>query len=296
MAANPVLAPAIFPMFQRKYAGFEAIQSNGVATCRVPTTGRHYAHRLHFKTSAGANLTQAEIESQVTLIKVKINGVTTHEAPPAVFHMLQKYYGDAKGATIVPGVLLIDYCRRHLTLPAERKQMALGMQGVDTFTIECYTGTLSNLAVIDFNASIENVESPLGPHYRLLSNPQYKNTTGEHQISDLPKAPNAALLAYHISLGSVPGVLSEVSLIADNVNLFERQAPTVTQQVLEDAGRNPQSGYYHIDFNLNNEVLGLFPWTQNKRTVQDWRLTPNWSTAPNDFKVYTEQVFNMPQL
>lgn len=297
MAANAALSPkpAIPFQFYRKQAGAKGVQSNGIATADIPAVGRHYAYVFEFKTAAGAALTQAQIKSEVSEIRVKINGEVIVEASPAFLFARHNYYYTNLGAPVNDGVLILPWHAPQLDTAAQRAFYPLGTEDVRDITVEFVTGTLTNLAVIDVYVSSTNERTILGPHLRIKKHPQTFNTTGEQVISDLPFGPDQALLAYHIGLGTTPGVLKEVSLIGDNVQLLDRVTLPVQTAMLELGGRTLQADYFPIDYGVNNEFMGYFRFVRNGRLIQDWRQILNWSTSPGGlYNIYSEHIHNLP--
>ncbi len=283
--------PAIPPFFHRTYAGAQGVASNQTAIVSVPASGRHYESRLEFKTSAGAYLTKAQIISEVTEIRVKLNGQDIIQATPTFLFDLQEYYGSHKGSTVVDGVLLIDWARRHLNLPLESKQYALGMENVQTFTIEIQCGTLANLDKIDFVGTVTNERSPLGPHVRILKLSREFSGTGEVVDSNLPVVADQGLIAAHISDGV--GTISYATLNVGDVMVLDRLSTKSMESILKHNERTPQTGYYHIDFGVRNEALGFLPMAPNDVLIKDFRLTTNWTVAPTNYDIYLERVYGL---
>jgi hypothetical protein len=59
---------------------------------------------------------------------------------------------------------------------------------------------------------------------------------------------------------------------------------------LERSGRNPQTGYYHVAFDKNNDLTSFLPM----KGVQDFRQVINWtSAAPGNFNIYAEEIFGL---
>lgn len=294
MAANTSkLFASLPPGFIRKIAGAKGVQSDGIATADIPSVGRHYQYLFEFKKASGTLLTQAQIESEVSEVRVKINGEIIIEASPAFLFDRQDYYLASRGASVNDGILMIDWEQSHLTKPEHRAIFPLGMADVRSVTIEFTLGTLANLSIIDVTVVSTNESAILGTHLRIKKHAQSFNSTGEQVISDLPIGRNYALLAYHIGLGS--GALTDVSLTANNTQLIDRVSTSVETAILEKSARTIQSGYFSIDFGRNNEMLSFLKFLQGNQMVQDWRLGLNWGTNPSGlYNIYGEYYYNLP--
>ncbi len=303
MAANPAQGiyraqgEAAIPLQYESFLGnASGLASNGTGLFAIPTAGTYYGFRFRFLTAGGVEVTQAQAEAEVTDIRIRVNGDLVIDAKTSELNMLQGFYGDSKGAAIVPGITVIDLVRSNaLTLPGEKTQYAWGTKGVDSIQCQFVCGTLTNVASIEIYAVQTDEDRPMGTHLRILPTTANFASTGDYTLSDLPRDPGTAYLAAHIGLGA--GTLKNTTLTIDNVLIYNQIPPKVEQQRLEWHGRNPQTGYFHLDFALQNEILGYLPMVRNNgRKVQDIRLKTNWTVAPGNHRVVTERIFGLPAI
>jgi hypothetical protein len=305
MAANGAVlksenVPDIPLLFHKKFANVQGIGLGQTGTFNFPPAGTFYEWRFLCLQSNGTPATQTMIETDITDIRVRINGDLFIDLKPAELNMIQAFYGDHKGAAVVNGVVLIDWARRNLNLPRERWQYAIGTQGVNSIQVQFLfrTGAPLDVAAIIPYALMTNEERPVGPHFRLLPYPQSKATAGDHQITDLPTTPGIGYLAMHVGLGT--GTLDKTSLLVDTVDIVDEIPAPIQQQLSEHHYRNPQSGYRHVSFDYQNEVLNYLPMERRRgdRVVQvrDFRLELTWSVAPGNFRILTEQVHGLAPL
>jgi hypothetical protein len=60
--------------------------------------------------------------------------------------------------------------------------------------------------------------------------------------------------------------------------------------LLEKSGRTVQSGYYHIAFDLMNDLTSFL----SMAGIQDFRQVITWKTAaPDNFNIYAEEIFGL---
>lgn len=289
-SANEAAVPIQYDSFLGNVTG---LQSNGTGLFSIPTAGTYYSFRFRFLTAAGAEVTQAQAEAEVTDIRIRVNGDLVIDAKTSELNMLQGYYGDAGQAAVIPGITLIDLVRdRSLNLPLERAQYAWGTKGVDSIQAQFICGTLTNVASIEVYAVQTDEDRPMGAHLRILPVTGNFTSTGAFTLSDLPKDPGTAYLAIHIGLGA--GTLTKTTFTIDNVRVTGEIPPKIAQQRLEWHGRNPQTGYFHLDYALQKEILGFLPMVRaNNRRVQDMRLKTEWSVAPGNHRYITERIFDL---
>lgn len=129
----------------------------------------------------------------------------------------------------------------------------------------------------------------LGQHIRISKFPQSFATTGLQEITTLPKEGNdVGYLAMHIEEST--GTISKVTCKLGGLNIFEEVDPNLDEVILKRERRTPQTGYFHVDFSVSNDMSGYIPMAG----VQDWRQQITWTTAaPNNYNIYTERIFSL---
>jgi hypothetical protein len=301
MAALPSVAPDqmfvrnIPQFFQIKGEDAQNVASNKTATLRIPPSGLHYEHYLRFLTAGGVEVTQAQIESEITNIRLKINGDSIIDLKPAEINMLQGYNGDFKGASVIAGIMKINFVPRNLPAAA-RKRYALGMAGITSVVYEITCGTLVNIAKVESYVVLTNETAPLGTHIRLLSQPITFDGTGDNWVTDLPKTPGMAFKAFHIDVTT--GTLDYSTLTVDQQNIIFEVPAKVQQAHLENHYRNPQTNWRHYSFDQNDELMSFLPMTYKEnntvKNVNDLRLKNRWSVTPGgSYRVIMEQIHGL---
>jgi hypothetical protein len=282
------------PLIQtKKMPDATGVSSNGTATMVIPATGCFYESRFNFLQSGGTAVAVANMKSEVSNITLRVDGDLVLDATPTFLLDRQKFYGDAIGEDNVAGVIPIEYAKKNIRLPGERSQLALGTQGVNQIVAEFRLGTLSQLNKIEHYLDQTVEQRPAGPHLRINKFPQNFPTTGTQEIVTLPKEPGTGVYGVHIE--DATGTIDSVTVIVDGNEILDEVPAAVQQSRLERYGRNPQTGYYHIDFCIQDELLGYLPMDRKDgKTIQDFRLKIKWSgAAPDNYNIYLERVFDV---
>lgn len=273
-----------------KKANMNGIAAGAIATGVVPAQGTYYSLFLVAKTALGVALTRAQILADIGNIKCLINGEEIVNCDVQVLLDLQKFYGDQIGAGNVDGIIPIYFQRPHLATDAERSVFALGMLNVNSFTIEAGIDGVLQLSTLEIFAEVTNEARNLGQHIRLLKYPQVFSTTGEQEIATLPfiNAPDKAYVAMHIEAGA--GTFKEVTVRVGGNAIFDRVGVNLDKVLLQKFLRNPQTGYYHVDFARSNDLKGMLPMAG----IKDFRQTINWITAaPGNYNIFTETIHGL---
>lgn len=272
-----------------KKANMQGIAAGAISTGVVPAEGTYYALYLFAKTAAGVALTRAQILADIGNIKALINGEEIVNCDVTVLLDLQKYYGDQIGAGNVDGVIPIYFQRPHLATDAERSLFALGMNNVNSFTIEAQIKGVVALSSLEVFAEVTNEQRNLGQHVRLLKYPQVFSTTGDQEITTLPflNNPTKAYLALHVDDSA--GTIAEVTVRVGGNAIFDRVGNNLNKVLLQKFLRNPQTGYYHVDFARSNDLTGLLPMAG----IKDFRQTINWSVLPGNYNIFTETIHGL---
>lgn len=269
------------------------VASNVTATVRIPTGGTHYAILLNFLGSAGGASSIANIKTSVTNFILRHNGEQVMEGSSTFFLDLQKYYFDAytAGAANVAGVVPIVFAPYHFNNFSERQVFAVGTKDIQTMTLDIVCGTLAagatGVTSIEVFSEVDPTVQNRNQYMKIKKFPQSYATTGEQEISTLPlEGASVAYKAFHIELGTNPGVASYTTLKVGNYAIHDQVKTAVNTVRCNFGRRTPQAAYTHLDLGCNNDILAFLPMAG----VQDLRLLINWTTTPTSFNVFAEQV------
>jgi hypothetical protein len=266
------------------------IAAGSKAAVNVPTTGTHYALFLECLSAAGVGLSRAEILADVGDIVVRIDGTEIVTASAQFLLDLQKYYGDAVGANFVAGYIPIYFAPQWLPSFAERSVYALGTNNIGVISVEVNITAVAVLSAINVYSEVTPELRPLGQHIRIRRFPQVFGSTGEQEITTLPKEGNSvAYKALHIEVPGATTVTSATVKIGGNA-IFDQVKPGLNTAMLAKELRVVQNDYYHIDFAKNRDLTSFLPMAG----VQDFRQSIVWATAaPTNYNIYAEQIWGL---
>ena len=273
----------------KKQPNIRGIAAAAVATGEIPTSGTHYATYLRCLSAAGVPLTRAQMITDIGDIVVRIDGEQVVEASVTFLLDLQKYYGDAFGAGNVDGIIPIFWERPHLVSEQERGIFAIGMQDVDSFTIDVSILGIAVLSSIEVLAEVTPEVRRFGQHVRISRFPQAGlAAAGVQEITNLPKeGDRVAYLAMHIEEGA-----STIDLVTAKIggnDIYDEVDPGLNAVLLARAKRALQAGYFPVDFSLSNDLSGMIPMAK----VQDFRQQITWAGVAGNYSIYTERIFGL---
>lgn len=254
------------------------------------------AKNLHgvylYLTIAGTAATRSEIIAQVGQVRVYSGGVLILDLTATQLLDLYKFYNDKTGAFTVAGVLPLRFTPFMLPLSENTQQYSLGMLSDtdpgkrNTFRVE--VNMIGVVTIDGCEVYIETDDFPsrtIGYHSRWL---QYGNTwaaASKQTLDKMPKESNClAAYAYHIVSAQT---VSRISLKVNDVVRINDQPNALLLHKLNEAGRNPQSGYTHLDFSLANDPRAFLDLT---RLVNQY-LDLTWAGAPNGYQVILQKLF-----
>lgn len=270
------------------------IAASALLTCKIETTRNVHAIILDCD-GGGVPLTEAQMKAELGAIEVRYNGVPIVELTATQLIDLQSYYLDKTAAIALAGQLVIPFTRFNLPVAALNRQYALGMVSADgkaanlTVKVKCGS-TLTNLSGLRVHYEYDLMPTePLGLHVRLLSHTRTFSSTGTLDIVDLPRAGRQGVLAYHLVDGT--GTIQDFQVKHNNFDVLETTPYNVLNWRAHRAGRVPQSGYWHLDFALQNDFANGLPMGDNCHSLL---VKPNWpTTGPGGaFTILEEAVCN----
>lgn len=274
----------------KKQPNMTGISSGSLATGSIPTSGLHRATYLRCLNSSGVALTRTQIEADIGDITVRINGEIILEASVDLLFDLQRYYGDKNGAGNVDGIVPIFWGLPYFKTDLERSVYDLGMANVRSFTVEAKIDGVAALSTIEILSEVENTSRILGAHRRITKFPRNFSSTGVQELSDLPKDDqNTGYIAMHVEESA--GRIDQVTLKRNTTDIINELDAKLNQVLLEDSGRTPQAGYFHIDMARSNDIAGII-----RMGVLDWRQEFTWNAsagAPGNYNLYIERIFGL---
>lgn len=280
-----------------QFANLTPIAGGSLATQDIPRAGTYYGLTPKCL-DGGVPLTAAQIVADVDDVKLTLNGQTICEATPGFLHKLHQYYHASRDAGNVDGIIPIPLARDHMPIFAEAAAYAVGMIGVNSFQLELdLASSLTLLDEVELRVQRSNEAREVKQHLRVHRFPQSFSTTGEQEITNIPREANTGILALHVEFdgsGTSPTTLDQAEIIV-NGSTVAKYEPEELQHVLEKAGRDymvtgSATDVFSIPFDLTNDLTGYLPM----KDVSDLRLKLTWGgAAPSGFTVYRESVFGL---
>jgi len=285
----------------KKLPDFTGVAADALATADVPEQGEYFSNMLRCLDSSGAEVSVANMKADITNLRGLINGETIIDASAEFLLKLQNYYyaaQSASGDVNAVGQLPLNYARNFYKSSIEGDVFGLGMGDIDSFNLEVNCGaaaaTATHISKIENRGERSEMSSGIGQHVRVQKFPQNFGSTGEQEITDLPREPNVGVLAYHISYDDATTDLDEVTLIINSSELIKvTKQDIITLQ--EKSGRTPQfdaggNSIFTLDFALSNDLTGYLDMSG----VADLRIRTKWSNAaPANYTIYREAVFGL---
>lgn len=280
----------------KKLPDATGVASNTVATAQIPSIGTIYALRYRFLTAAGVELTVATIKTECTRIVVRMDSKILIDSTPTFLFDRQLYYGGSTGWTNTNGIVPYDFARSQLLFPAEKMQLALGTNNIGQMTVEFTMGAAITTAKIEVHALMTYESRPAGPHIRLHKFPQNFGTTGDQEVTTLPRDPGTGYYALFIEKST--GTIDKVTVYVDGNEVLDQVPTLVNTNVQAQYYRSAQAAYYVVDFGLNDEALNFLKMDKGTpgapQTVQDFRVKITWSgAAPVNYNIHTERIFDL---
>lgn len=265
---------------------FQSIGAGLRATARVPIGSTLLTTFLHF-TIAGVAATRAQIEAQVSIVRITVDAENKFDLTGVQACALADFY---RTGIIANGILPIFWARPWMREIANVDAPGLGLAEADSASIEI---TLAAGATIDAIRAIhESVAGePLGAHPVYLRQNFLFSSTGQFEITDLPRNPLFSLFALHVQCD--PSTITDVEVVADNVQILkgtvaelnERYLLDTSPRKVQDSHATPANRFFSLDWTYRNR--GSDPLPLN---MQDWRIRLTFNAAPNTLPIVFEQL------
>jgi hypothetical protein len=274
-------------------AGLEIVNFN--------TGGVIHAFGFDFRKAAAAVMTEAEIEADVGNLLIKVDGEPKIEMTAAqAFDILR--YRTSQYNVFTPSSVLMVYVNGlgMFERVIDRSALAWGTKKIGSITCEITVSAVATLSTIDPFMLVEpDPNRTLGRHYCVRKLADYAAAVGVQQVDKkLPFGQNDInLQAVHFHQGAGAGVFTDVTIKASSGRGVDNEiypALKLAQHnlLLQNHKRTPQTGWFHVDFNLINDPLGGIPLGP----LTNLRADITWATnAPLAYSILCEEVRGMTQ-
>lgn len=279
-----------------RFANLASIAASGTGTADLPVAGTYYALYLRCLDETGAPVAIADIITDITNVKLALDGTTMYEASAAAILDLYEQKYAHRGASQVAGMLPIILCPDYFSLTREANFLAWGMQNIRSFQVEVTFGataaTAGNTNSIEVYVERSPVNNPLGEHYRLLKFARNFPSSGVQEVTELPTegGKGVATLAWHWQYAGNSAVISNVEAIINNQVVFNGPELVMRTAMNKAGWKSMVSGaandLFTVPFGLSNDPLGYLPHDG----LNDLRFRLTWSAAPNSHVLYRESM------
>ena len=268
----------------------------GQANAKILTRANVHAVLLRCVTAGGVELTRAQMIADIGDIVVKLDGEAIWNGCDTTFLLdRQKYLGDLAMGGNQAGIIPLNFERQLLATASERKVTSLGLANVGSFTLDIGIVGVAQVSKIEVYSVIDGDPiRNLGQHVRIDRLSRTFAGTGVQELTDLPFQDTRciAYLCEHIKVASgSTAVVSKVRVRRNGVDVYDQLPALVNAVMLNNAQRAPQTLYYHIEYDMEQDLLCALPMP-----AQSLYHELTWATAaPNAYSVYIERLFNDPK-
>lgn len=251
------------------------LTSSATATLQIPQSGKIHSLILRFSTSAGADVTEAAIRSEIGQIRLTLNGKDVVNASAAkildLYEVLGQNVNDAAG---VASVLELNIGRLIYTDPNLREVFGFGTADVQSIQVSVTAGTLSTIANVQAFTSRTPQNEQLGTYCKFINYPVSFNATGDHTVDTLPRDSDATYLMVLSDMGA-SGTITHGELRVNAYTIKERCPIAVNRLLVSNDRLASPTGYFV--YALNDGALDTrLPMVD----VKDLRFIQTFSVAP----------------
>lgn len=116
----------------------EGVTAGGTATIDLPTNVRYHGIALQYDTDTGGGATEANMETEITEVRVNLEQITQRKASAAQIFDINRTKGKTPtvGDGTAPGFIPLFFSEPQRETQLEKEATAWGMQGIQDFQIE----------------------------------------------------------------------------------------------------------------------------------------------------------------
>lgn len=269
------------------------LSTSSQTTFQIPKGGKIVSLPILFTTSAGAAVTEAQIRSEITNIRLAINGKDVVNASPTIILDGYEALGVSRvgNNTAVAGVIELNIGRLLFADPIVRNIFGYGTADVQNIQVTITAGTLSAIANASLVSERIGSNEVLGTYCKLINYPQTYNAAATHTADTLPRDPDTTYLAALIDDGA-SGTITSSELKVNSATVRENLNSTVNALLLSNKGYTQTAGYFiHALCDGSLGMAGI-----NMQNVNDLRFATTFSVAPGagGYSITLLTVVNLP--
>lgn len=241
---------------------FNAVAAGQTATLDLPVGGLTYHQlRLYYATATAGGATEANMEAEITAIRLKVDGKVQRRIKPAELFDLNRFNGFGVNAGELP-IFFGEPNRR--TVQGE-DALAWGTADISNFQVEVDIAGGAGVTSLSARAEVERIARPMGPIVKWRRHTIPITATGINNVTTLPKSD-----AYY-RLHAWSGNIDAVEVRVDQETRFEAD-PTQMGNLLADYGLTAQAGVFHVVFDRTLRVGDALAMRGAQRAVSEFRV------------------------
>lgn len=260
---------------------FQGVLAGQTATIDLPALDIYHGLMISYVTDTAGGATQANMETEITEIRLKVNGKVQRRASAREIFDIYGY----RNRAVVAGKIPIFFSEPWRRTPVGEDALAWGMGDVDTFQLEI---DVANNASQVCSLSALAVKQPgtlsMGAIVKWKKFTVPVSATGIVNVTTLPK--QDAYYAMHALSANIADVLVKTDQ-RDRYDYTLAEATTLQGW----NGWTPNADWFHLDFTetgRGNDALTMVS-EDGQRRVADLQVDFNMSSAAN-FTLLTETV------
>lgn len=278
-------------MFTTQNHEQKPLTSSQITTLQIPAGGKIQSLALAFFTSAGALVTEAQIRSELTNIRLTLNGQDVVNASPTQILDLYEAMGvHVESPSAVAGVVELNLGRLLFVDPVLKDIFGFGTADISSIQVQVTAGTLSAIASVQVVTERSPVNENLGTYCRYINYAQSFNSTGDHTVDTLPRDVNSSYLALLINDGA-SGTITHGEVRVNSSTIREKLNIGVNDLFNSNKGYAQPAGYFVHAF-ADGTLRGQLPMLG----VTDLRFVTTFSVAPGagGYTIAALTGINMP--
>ncbi len=227
---------------------FQNVVAGSKATLDLPVDRRYHGLKIGYRNGAGGTAaTRAEMASEITLIRLLLDGVVQWELSASqLFAML-----DVHGYPVTDGVLPLHFSEPWRRSPQGEDNLAWAVRGeVRTFQVEIEIAAGAVSPSLECFCEFDNIDAPLAPIRKFTRQQVPVAATGLHTLDQIPGIGNLhALHAFEAASGDVKSIRAEL----EQQIVFE--APRyIADELTKAHGGAPVDGVFSLRFDRTERV------------------------------------------
>ena len=248
---------------------FSPVAAGITATIDLPTTGVYDGLRVVYTTTTGGGANQANMEAEITEVRIKVNGKVQRRFSAAHLFALNAF----RGVAFQTGQLPIYFYEPWRKTVQGQDALAWGMADVATFQVEIDVDAAALNPTLVATALKTDDGRVMGPIVKIRQHVIPVPATGIVNVTNLPRSD-----AY-FGLHAVTADIDDVEIKIDQVERFKITEANMTA-LMNELGLVPQTGYFHIPFDFTNRTGDALSMKGPEgRAVSDFRIDFNMAVA-----------------